>query len=289
MFRVFRSDWYNKKSAKISFIITLLAILLFVFSCSKEDTTPQSNSATSVQDIDYEEITAQINSTIQETDEYTAESIYKDVLFFEERVDSDEKTLFYQNYQSIGDAILDACKIYFPDIPLKHCSRIFVATTLKESTFNKYEIHEADNQYPTLGLLQIRKSSTVYDYYDYSNTGYLQERDILFENPTNEQMQNILYNIHLGMWYISIHARSNARYAKEYCTKENNDTGAIAVGLSSHRIGPTAYQEGSQLETAEGYVNWIKTKYLELFTNEGIVPEEDYFSKPLAYLSSLCA
>lgn len=226
--------------------------------------------------------------SMQGTEKYSNTNVYEDILFFEDRVSDEERELFHQNYITIGDAVIDACAVYFPDIHLTYCSRIFIATILKESTFNQYEIHEADQPYPTIGLMQIRKSTTVDDYYQYGNTEYLKERGILFGDPSRQDMENILYNIHVGMWYISLHARSNARYAQDYC-REEGEPGSIAVGLSSHRIGPTAVQEGSRRETAESYVAWIQARYLELFERENTAPKEDYFFKTLARLESLCA
>lgn len=222
---------------------------------------------------------------------YTQDEIYEDILFFEDRVNSQEKGLFYENYKQIGDAILDACPVYFPDMPLMNCARIFLATALKESTFYQFEANEMSNPYPTLGVLQIRKSSTVEDYNEYGNTNYLIERNIFYSDPTNEEMMGILYNVHLGMWYISIHARSKANHAREHCAGEDSipeNPGSIAVGLSSHRIGPTAYQNGQDLDLAAQYVAWIKDRYLELFARDGAAPGEDYFEKTLSYLKTIC-
>ncbi len=218
---------------------------------------------------------------------YSAENIYADLLFFRERVNSQERELFLQNYRKIGDAILDACPLYFPDVPLKNCARIFIAVALKESTFNQFEAHELSAEFPTLGLLQIRKSSTVRDMNRYGNTAPLVERGIFFQDPTNEQLMDISYSVHLGMWYISLHARSNARYARQYCVEEG-ETGNIVVGLSSHRIGPTAVQQGTDLHLAVEYVDKIKADYLKLFEKDRETPQVDYFAQRLPRLESLC-
>lgn len=224
---------------------------------------------------------------------YTTNDIYEDILFFESRVNAGERTLFLENHQAIGDAILDACPIYFPEFPLLNCARIFVSNVLKESTFYQFEVNETDTEFPTLGLLQIRRSSTVEDFNAYGNTSVLQARDVYFADPTNDEMMHILYNIHLGMWYISLHGRSNAQYARVYCTDRETieaNPGTLTVGLSSHRIGPTAYREGDagDLATAQNYVDEIRTDYLSLFTAEGQTPDADYFNQTLPYLASLC-
>ncbi len=171
---------------------------------------------------------------------------------------------------------------------MKNCARIFIAVALKESTFNKFEAHEVDSGYPTLGILQIRESSTVRDMNRYGNTAPLVERKIFFQDPTNDQLMDILYNVHLGMWYISLHARSNARYAREYCIEEG-EAGALTTGLSSHRIGPTDVQNGNRLHLAREYVDKIKTDYLKLFEEDEGSPEKDYFLEKLPRLESLCS
>lgn len=222
---------------------------------------------------------------------YSADDVYEDILFFQSSVNLEERTLFLQNYQAIGNAILQACPVYFPEFPLRECARIFIANVKKESTFNQFEAHETDSEFPTLGLLQIRRSSTVDSFNEYGNSAPLQAQGIYFANPTDAQMMNIPYNIHLGMWYISLHGRSNARYTSDYCRHREiieADPGNLAVGLSSHRIGPTAYQQGRNLDTAQSYVNKIRTDYLNLFQAEGQTPEADYFNQTLPYLASLC-
>ncbi|MBI4223838.1 MAG: hypothetical protein HY609_02800 [Deltaproteobacteria bacterium] len=224
---------------------------------------------------------------------YSSDDIYEDILFFESRVNSTERALFLENYRSIGDAILSACPVYFPEFPLMNCARIFISNVLKESTFYQFEAHETDAEFPTLGLLQIRRSSTVDSFNDYGNPVPLQERGIYFADPTDEEMMNIGYNIFLGMWYISVHARSNAEYTRTYCTERaiiEANPGTLTVGLSCHRIGPTAYQEGDagDLATAQNYVDEIRTDYLSLFAAEGTTPDADYFNQTLPYLASLC-
>ncbi|MBI4124705.1 MAG: hypothetical protein HY609_04290 [Deltaproteobacteria bacterium] len=231
--------------------------------------------------------------TATNTAAYSSDNIYEDILFFESRVNSAERALFLENYRAIGDAILSACPVYFPEFPLLNCARIFVSNVLKESTFYQFEAHETDAEFPTLGLLQIRRSSTVGDFNTYGNPAPLQERGIYFADPTDDQMMNIGYNIHLGMWYISLHGRSNAQYARIYCEERETveaDPGTLTVGLSSHRIGPTAYQEGDpgDLATAQNYVDEIRTDYLSLFAAEGQTPDADHFNQTLPYLASLC-
>jgi hypothetical protein len=224
-----------------------------------------------------------------DTNSYTLDMVYEDILYFQNNVHSSEKELFLQNYKAIGKAIYDACKVWFPDIPLKNAVRIFIADCLKESTFFQNEIQEASSAYPTLGLFQIRKSSTVADFNTYGNTKVLFDKGIYYTDPTNPQMMEIEYNTYLALWYISFYARSNGLYPYNYFKEPQKrlPPGTITSGLSCHVIGPTAWMEKQNLQNAQIYVDWIKAKYLELFQKDKQTPDSDYFTQTTEYVPVL--
>lgn len=173
------------------------------------------------------------------------------------------------------DTIIKTCQVFGPPASTgfekKHCWAHLASAMLKESSYdpNAYvmdayatrNIGGTPASDPTVGLLQIRFSSTVRDYATYGSTEALacigctfpdefashvgDQQESTFWAVTGPQanlslMKSPRCNIALGAWYYYLNATGNggggATYAGSYC-QGNGTAGNLVTGLLSHLDG----------------------------------------------------
>ncbi|WP_146645633.1 hypothetical protein [Labilithrix luteola] len=173
------------------------------------------------------------------------------------------------------DTIIKTCQVFGPPASTgfekKHCWAHLASAMLKESSYdpNAYvidgyatrDIHGTPANDPTVGLLQIRFSSTVRDYATYGSAEKLacvgctfpadfashvdDEQQSTFWAVTGPQanlslMKSPRCNIALGAWYYYMNATGNgggsATYASQYCEGKGT-AGNLITGLLSHLDG----------------------------------------------------
>lgn len=180
---------------------------------------------------------------------------------------------------AIIDAVLKSCAAYGPPLTTpgwakEYCWALLVAGMSKESAYNEnlsikdsYGSRQIGGQAandPTVGLLQIRFSSTVHDMEQQGNTDSLtcigctfptsfashrtQAGDSTFWAVTGPSqnaalMKQIECNVGLGSWYYFVNATANGNPTKEtylqpYCAG-GGTAGNVVTGLFSHYAGPS--------------------------------------------------
>ncbi len=166
------------------------------------------------------------------------------------------------------DSIVGACAAFAPQLPnwIEYCEAIVASAIVSESTYNptevvndSYSMSHGGGMDPTVGLLQVRFSSTVHDYqYDGplsviasigcswpSNLASLSSSDASW-NDTGANylsfMEDPACNVPLATWYYFLNATGNGGanpvYAAGYCTQGQAVAGDVVVGLISHLMGP---------------------------------------------------
>jgi hypothetical protein len=178
----------------------------------------------------------------------------------------------------IIDAILRTCELFAPPsatgFEKKHCYAHLAAAIHKESTYNPVvsvtdsyatrSIGNAKANDPTVGLLQIRFSSTVHDFVEYGPLDALacvgcpipaavsahanDPGDSAFWAITGpSDYRSILTtpacNVPLGAWYYYVNATGNGNatsttYIYDYCGGKGTAANVI-TGLRSHLNGPS--------------------------------------------------
>lgn len=180
---------------------------------------------------------------------------------------------------AIIDAVLRSCAAYGPPLTTpgwakEYCWALLVAAMSKESAYNEslsikdsYGSRPIGGQAandPTVGLLQIRFSSTVHDMEQQGNTDSLtcvgctfptsfashatESGDSPFWAVTGPGqnaalMKQIECNVGLGSWYYFVNATANGNptkvtYLQSYCAG-GGTAGNIVTGLFSHLAGPS--------------------------------------------------
>jgi hypothetical protein len=151
---------------------------------------------------------------------------------------------------------------------------------------------------PTVGLLQIRFSSTVQDYNYYGPLAKMAAIGCAWpaELPghANDEafwataggtsyvafMQDVACNIGLATWYYFINATGNggssATYAYQYC-QGSGVAGTMVVGLLSHLMGPGFTRPP---DATNSYVTGIKSRFTSLLG--GTLPSPDPFTQSLS-------
>lgn len=225
------------------------------------------------------------------------------------------------NQATYADAIVGACAAFGPPDSEDaagwpadwqvYCQAIITAAILKESSYNASEVvtdayatrtvtvtttETADD--PTVGLLQIRFSSTVHDFNAYGPIAKLvgvgcnypalghdtESGDSDFwavSGPTANLafMESIPCNVGLAAWYYFLNATGNggstAIYAQPYCAG-SGVAGDVVIGLLSHLLGPAGAHPP---DPTNAYVTFIKQWFT---TFVGAVPSPDPFTVALA-------
>jgi hypothetical protein len=165
------------------------------------------------------------------------------------------------------DSIVGACAAFAPRLPAwtLDCEAVVASAIVSESTYNptedindSYSVSHGGGMDPTVGLLQVRFSSTVHDYNYYaplpaiaaigcawpSNLAALSSTDASWNNTGVNYlsfMEDPACNVPLAAWYYFQNATGNggatAVYAANYCAGKGI-AGNMVVGLLSHNLGP---------------------------------------------------
>jgi len=229
---------------------------------------------------------------------------------------------------AIISAIVKTCEQFGPPAASnpgwkpEYCWAHLTGAALKESsytpTLNDTEASPGRDQYsvrllpsgktaydPTVGLLQIRFSSTVKDYNQYGPRAAMTAIGCTFpdlghttENGDSDfwaatgakanmaMMTNVACNVALGAWYYYVNAtgqgtQSKTIYVYNYCSAGCGQlcptAATLTVGLLSHLNGPSgAYRTDSG---SLGYVSAIKTTFQQCLG--GTLPSPDPFTVKL--------
>ncbi len=204
------------------------------------------------------------------------------------------------------DSIVGACAAFAPPLAnwQTYCEAIIASEIVSESSYVPTEVvndayaTENGSNDPTVGLLQIRFSSTVHDY-NYNGpiatieaigcswpAGLTTQADVTTFWRTEGGMTTSLTfmedpacNIPLAAWYVFMNATgnggANAVYASAYCAGQGV-AGNVVDGLLSHLDGP-AYPRPADATNA--YPAGIKTDFTNLL---GGLPSPDPFAVTLS-------
>jgi hypothetical protein len=213
-------------------------------------------------------------------------------------------------------SIVGACAAFAPRLPnwQEYCEAIETSQIVSESSYipgsptpgppstpsvnyDAYATRSGAND-PTVGLLQIRFSSTVHDYNYYGPlptiqaigcnwpSGLATQADVsTFWNAQGGTVANLTFmedpacNIPLAAWYVFMNATgnggANAVYAQGYCAG-NGIAGNVVDGLLSHLDGP-GYPRPA--DPTNSYPAGIKTRFVKLL---GGLPSPDPFGVTLS-------
>lgn len=182
---------------------------------------------------------------------------------------------FAKNKAEIQAAIINTCSEFAPpdEAWQTYCQMFLTVAINKESSYNAQSVVEdayGGASDPTVGLLQIRFSSTVKDYVTGGNLAAMDRIgcDLSGVNSSGtgaahlSLMQNPTCNIALGAWYYLLYATGNGgasvTYLYDYC--QGRGTGAnLIMGMLSHLKGPSgavsAFKSGNYDDG--GYVDTI--------------------------------
>jgi hypothetical protein len=214
------------------------------------------------------------------------------------------------------DSIVGACAAFAPPLAnwLEYCEAIVTSQIVSESSYVpgsptpgppstpsvNYDAYATQNgaNDPTVGLLQIRFSSTVHDYNYYGPLDVIaaigcawpaglaaQADTTAFWTTEGGTASNLTFmedpacNIPLAAWYVFMNATGNggasAVYAQGYCAGQGV-AGNVVDGLLSHLDGP-GYPRPADATNA--YPAGIKTRFVKLV---GGLPTPDPFGVTLS-------
>ncbi len=214
------------------------------------------------------------------------------------------------------DSIVGACAAFAPKLPSwqTYCEAIETSQIVSESSYvpgtptpgppsspsvnyDSYATRSGAND-PTVGLLQVRFSSTVQDYSSYGPIATIEAIGCNWPSALAAQaagaafwntmggtatylafMEDPACNIPLAAWYVFTNATGNggptAIYAADYCAGRGV-AGNVVEGLLSHLDGP-AYPRPANPNDA--YPAGIKTRFVKLL---GGLPSPDPFGVTLS-------
>jgi hypothetical protein len=213
------------------------------------------------------------------------------------------------------DSIVGACAAFAPKLPnwQEYCEALETSEIVSESSYNpgmptpgppstasvNYDSYATmnGNNDPTVGLLQIRFSSTVQDYSNYGPLAVLQALGCSWPSELsssqtatfwNTQGGTVTYltfmedpacNIPLAAWYVWMDATGNGGtspvYAADYCGGKGI-AGNVVDGLLSFLEGPGFPRPA---DASNSYVTGIKTRFGKLL---GGLPSPDPFGVTLS-------
>ncbi len=196
------------------------------------------------------------------------------------------------------DSIVGACAAFAPRLPgwQVYCEALETSEIVSESSYNPGSVNGTTD--PTVGLLQVRFSSTVQDYNFYGPLPTIQAlgcswpaslagqtQGSSFWNTAGSMTANLAFmedpacNIPLSAWYVWMNATGNggpsAIYAAGYCGGKGV-AGNVVEGLLSFLDGP-AYPRPANAN--DSYVTGIKTRFGKLL---GGLPNPDPFGVTLS-------
>ncbi len=170
----------------------------------------------------------------------------------------------------IIDAIVATCAEFAPPGAewQTYCQMFLVAAINAESSYDVLAGTTGAGEDPSVGLLQIRFTSTVRDFADYGPRDAMARVGCDFGTITNtdsyatkaSMMVDVHCNIALATWYIftfgSGNGGSDTVWIYEYCAG-SGVTGTLHIGMACYLMGAEAAH--SSLEGADYYTNEIKS------------------------------
>ncbi|MBN2193349.1 MAG: hypothetical protein JW751_11085 [Polyangiaceae bacterium] len=185
----------------------------------------------------------------------------------------------------IVTAIINVCAEFAPPGPewQTYCQMFLVGAINAESSYNVLAGVTGAGDDPTIGLLQIRYSSTVRDFVDYGPVDAMARVGCDFGTVTesdsyatkSEMMIDVNCNIALGTWYYLIFGSGNggsdAVWVWEYC-QGGGIAGSLHIGMACHLMGAEAAH--SSLSGADSYYDNIKSWFDPCVTYSGTHPFE---------------
>jgi hypothetical protein len=197
-----------------------------------------------------------------------------------------------EQFDALVNGIVNSCAAFAPAVSgwQRYCEAVLASAIVAESSYIPTSIAEAGGEDPTVGLLQVRFSSTVQDYNTYGSfekiaaIGCAWPDDV--KNKTGSPlgvdhlpfMESTGCNIGLAAWYYFINATGNggssAVYAYQYC-QGKGVAGTMVIGLLSHLKGPAGAHPP---DLNNSYVTGIKDQFTKLL---GGLPSPDPFTMSL--------
>jgi hypothetical protein len=199
------------------------------------------------------------------------------------------------------NSIVGSCTAFAPPLPnwQLYCEAIISSAIVSESTYNPTEVvndtYATMNGHndPTVGLLQIRLSSTVHDYNYYGSLPKIAAigcswpaalSALANSDPTWSTlggtatylafMEDPACNVPLATWYYFTNATGNggtsAVYAAQYCAGQGI-AGDVVIGLLSHLLGPAFPRPP---DATNAYPAGIKYRFVNIL---GALPSPDPF------------
>lgn len=211
-------------------------------------------------------------------------------------------------FDTLVHAIVMSCAEFAPSEPnwTLYCEAVLTSAIVAESsydpqanvldTYGKRDVSGTTANDPTVGLLQIRFSSTVQDYNSYGPLDKIAAIGCTWpaaiENQTDPVfwataggttyvsfMEDVSCNIGLAAWYYFTNATGNGGptpiYSFDYC-QGNGIAGNMVIGLLSHLEGPGFPRPP---DATNPYVTGIKARFATLL---GGLPNPDPFGESLA-------
>jgi len=214
------------------------------------------------------------------------------------------------------DSIVGACAAFAPRLPNwpMYCEAIETSEIVSESSYvpgnptpgppstpsvnyDSYGTQNGAND-PTVGLLQVRFSSTVHDYNYYGPLATIEAIGCNWPSALTTQadvasfwttqggtvtyltfMEDPACNIPLAAWYVYMNATgnggANAVYAANYCAGDGV-AGNVVVGLLSYLEGPGFTRPA---DPNNSYPAGIKTRFAKLLSG---LPSPDPFGVTLS-------
>lgn len=213
------------------------------------------------------------------------------------------------------NSIVGSCAAFGPPLPnwQMYCEAIIGGAIVAESSYipglptpgpgspsvvyDAYATQGGSND-PTVGLLQIRFSSTVHDFNYYGPLAKIAAIGCAWPSALTSQadvatfwrgnggtasnlgfMEDPACNIPLATWYYFLNATgnggANAVYAPQYC-QGNGIAGNVVIGLISHLMGPGFSRPA---DPNNAYPAGIKMRFTRLL---GGLPSPDPFGLPLS-------
>jgi hypothetical protein len=177
---------------------------------------------------------------------------------------------------ALVNGIVNSCAAFAPAVSgwQRYCEAVIASAIVAESTYDPTAGTVGDD--PTVGLLQVRFSSTVQDYNTYGSfekiaaIGCAWPDDV--KNRTGSPvgadhlpfMKSTGCNIGLAAWYYFINATGNggssAVYAYQYC-QGKGVAGTMVIGLLSHLMGPAGPHPP---DPSDSYVTGIEGRFDKL-------------------------
>jgi hypothetical protein len=201
------------------------------------------------------------------------------------------------------NAIVGSCAAFAPRLPnwTIYCEATLASAIVSESTYNPAEVvYDNGPNDPTVGLLQIRFSSTVHDFNFYGPMSVVTALGCSWPTAVASLastsgswstlgatylsfMEDPACNVPLAAWYYLYNATGNGGattasvvYIAQYCGGMGI-AGDLLIGLLSHRWGPAGFTRPAN--PTDPYPAGIKYRFTNLL---GALPSPDPYTMSLA-------